>query len=104
MNRLRWTLLILVVIAAGSGVAYWFYTNYEKVKKEIDIGFHGEARSNHLLAAQRFFESYEIPVNNTEGVLQLPDEATTIILPTERLQIGAEEAKRYLAWLERTAT
>ncbi len=100
MKRIAWALIILAVIAAGSGLAYWFFTNYEKVKKDIDIGFNGEARRNHLLAAQRFFESYDVVVNSTEGVLQLPDTATTIILPTERLQVGVDESNRYLHWVE----
>lgn len=100
MNRTGWILLVLLVIAVSCGFGYWFFTHFEKVKKEVEIGFSGEAARNHLLAAQHFFEAYGISINSVEGIARLPEQKTTIILPTERLQLGVDESKKYLQWIE----
>jgi hypothetical protein len=105
VNQARTKVLIVVLLVLGSVLlggllAYWFFTTYEKVSEEVDIGFHGEARSNPLLAAQRFFETYQVPVNSHEGLVQLPPQDTTLIVPTQRLEMGPNEAGRYLHWIE----
>lgn len=100
MNWWRATLLGLAVILLGGVVAYWFFTNFEKVSDEINIGFQGEARSNPLLAAQRFFEHYKIPVSSHEGMAQLPPLDSVMIVPTQRLEMGPNEAGRYLRWVQ----
>lgn len=101
MTHWRIALLVGVVVVLGSLIGYWFYTNFEKVSEEVDVGFKGEARTNPYLAAQRFFETYDIEVTTVEGLAQELPEAITFIVPTGRYEMGPKEAQRYLDWVER---
>lgn len=104
MKRILFGVIALVIVGLGF-FAYrwynqWYDENYEKVTKDVFVGYHGEARTNSLLAAQRFFEAYHIPVSSHEGIAQIPPLDTTLIMPTQRLQMGENEAHRYLQWIE----
>lgn len=104
MNRVLIGVLVTITVIIGVALGYWYNQwyneNYEKVTKEFNVGFHGEARTNPLLAAQRFFEAYHITASSHEGIAQTPPVDTTLIIPTPRLQMGEVEAHRYLHWIE----
>lgn len=97
---LRQSLLaILVALLIAAGV-YWFQTHFEKVKKEIEVGYQGEARNNHLLAAQRYFQALGVQASSHEGLGELPSAAATMILPGARYEMGKSEAQSLLRWVE----
>jgi hypothetical protein len=98
--NLRSGLLIALVLAICGASGYWFYTNFEKVQKEIDVGFHGAARVNDLLAAQRYFESFGVTTRSVEGLTEFPPPSATLIIPSARYEMGADEAQRLRRWVE----
>ena len=69
---LRYGLILALLLAIGGAIGYWFNLNFEKESKEVEIGFLGEARYNPMLAAQRYFESFGLKANSTEGLTTLP--------------------------------
>lgn len=97
---MRQILLTLLIAAGCAAAAYWFYTHFEKVKKEIDIGYQGEARNNDLLAAQRFFQSFRLAASSHEGMVDLPPTQATLILPGARYEMGQGEAQRLRHWVQ----
>lgn len=97
----RQGLLAVLSMVLCAAFAYWFYSNFEREKKEIEIGFHGAARWNSLLAAQRYFEEFGLPAHSVEEFAALPPPFATLIIPSARYQMGAEEARRLQAWVER---
>ncbi len=97
---LRYGLILAFILALGSAFGYWFYSNFEKERKEKEIGFLGEARYNPLLAAQRYFQSFGVTTSSEEGLTILPPSRTTLIIPSARYEMGAGEAQRLRRWVE----
>ena len=96
----RQSLLTLLIMAAFAAAGYWFYTHFEKVKKEIEIGYQGEARSNELLAAQRYFQSFKLTASSHDGMVDLPPTNATLFLPGARYEMGQSEAQRLRRWVQ----
>ena len=98
--NLRQGLIIALLLAVCGAIGYWFYTNFEKERKEIEVGYHGAARVNSLLAAQRYFESFGVPTRSVESLTEFPPASSTLIIPTARYEMGAGEAQRLRRWVE----
>ncbi len=98
--NLRQGLIIAALLTMVGAIAYWFYTNFEKVQKEVDVGFHGAARINELLAAQRYFESFGVTARSVESLTEFPPAPATLIIPTPRYEMGVDEAQRLRRWVE----
>ena len=98
--NLRQGLIIALLLAVCGAIGYWFYTNFEKERKEIEVGYHGAARVNSLLAAQRYFESFGVPTRSVESLTEFPPVSATLIIPTARYEMGAGEAQRLRRWVE----
>lgn len=97
---LRHGLIIALLLAVCGAIGYWFYTHFEKEQKEIEVGYHGAARVNTLLAAQRYFESFGVTARSVEGLTEFPPATATLIIPTARYEMGAGEAQRLRRWVE----
>ncbi len=97
---LRQALFLLLVLVLGSAIGYWFYTNFETERKEIEIGFLGEARYNPTLAAQRYFQSFGLVARSEEGLTVLPSSNATLLIPSARYEMGGGEAARLKRWVE----
>lgn len=76
---LRHGLIIALLLAVCGAIGYWFYTHFEKEQKEIEVGYHGAARVNTLLAAQRYFESFGVTARSVEGLTEFPPASSTPI-------------------------
>ena len=97
---LRQGLFFALVLAVGGAIGYWFYTNFEKQRKQVEIGFLGTASYNPLLAAQRYFESFGVVAHSVEGLTTLPPTNGTLVIPSARYEMGGGEAQRLRRWVE----
>ncbi len=97
---LRQGLIIALLLALASAIGYWFYSNFERVSKETEVGFLGPARYNPLLAAQRYFESFGVKAHSLEGLTVMPPHRATLIIPSARYEMGGGEAQRLRRWVE----
>ena len=97
---LRYALILALILAVAGAGGYWFNHNFEKQRTEKDIGFQGEARDNDLLAAQRYFQSFNMAARSVEGLALLPPNTATLIIPGARYEMGAGEAQRLRNWVE----
>ena len=95
LNRL---IVVLLVILIGWG-GYWFYQNFALVDEKTDVGYQGEAHYNSLLAAQRFLNTKAIPTKGMSGLVGLPPLRGTLVMPTQRYDLGPKEANALLAWV-----
>jgi hypothetical protein len=57
-------ILLLILLLAGG---YWFAQNFERQSEEIRSGFSEAARRNPWLAAERFLQRLDIPVESLSG-------------------------------------
>ena len=96
---LRQGLIVALLLALASLIGHWFYSNFEKQREQKDIGFHGAARTNPLLAAQRYFESFGLKAHSVEGLTTLPPTQATLIIPSARYEMGVGEAQRLQRWV-----
>jgi len=97
---LRQGLIIALVLAVAGAIGYWFYANFEKERKDIDVGFLGAARYNPLLAAQRYIQSFGVTAHSEEGLTLLPPAKATLLIPSARYEMGGGEAERLRRWVE----
>ena len=73
-----WMMAVLSLLLAGCG-------KYEK--REREVGFKGEAKLNHLLAAERLATELGLNASSYAGAPSLPPAAgSTLVLPAETLQ------------------
>ena len=86
-------LLIAVVLAAG------FFTWFDRVPYQRYAGYHGEARTNSLLAAQRFLASMGVAAQSFASLQGLPPPGGTLILPTPRVSLSEARNRELLAWV-----
>ena len=87
MNTKRAFIILFILVLAGS-LAFLFFTLFEYRTKEIDVGYHGEARKNSYLAAQRFLEKNGSEVIYKTSFLrmsELPPPTDVLFIPTNRL-------------------
>lgn len=97
---LRQGLIFALLLAVAGAIGYWFYSNFEKESKEVDIGFLGEARYNPVLAAQRYIQSFGVTARSEEGLTVLPPSKATLLIPSARYEMGGGEAERLRRWVE----
>ncbi|MBI3562561.1 MAG: DUF4350 domain-containing protein [Gammaproteobacteria bacterium] len=100
MRPVRAALIAVGVVAVAVSIGYFFYSNFEKVSEEINTGCQEEARNNPLLAAQRFFEANGLSVSSHEGLTELAPTTATMIIPSDRIEMGLKDAERYLQWVQ----
>jgi len=101
MNRSR--LGYLLAGLALACVASWFFTNYDRVTVEAYVGYHGEARRNAYLAAERLFRLMGAPAHELRSVRELESlpGRGVLVLPARRVPLGPEQVDAELAWVER---
>ena len=102
MRRDYLLLALFVVIVAA--IALWFHSNFELREEQVDGGFQGKARTDNLLAAERFLKRTDTPVESVDSLLalqHLPPPSDTIVLPTPRRTVGPERSAELLDWVRR---
>lgn len=93
-------ILTLLVIAAGLAAGIWFFTHFERVAEEREVGYRGEARFNQMLAARRFLQSDGTAARTVQGIDELPPAQGTLIIPTNRYEMSTAQAQALLRWVE----
>ena len=102
MNRQAVIIAVIAIILAA-GVAWWFYETFEYRSEEKDIGFHGEARRNPYLAAERFLEKFGMEIKSLPTILDLktmPENRDVLFIPTDRYDLAPEKIDELLEWVK----
>lgn len=94
------SILLLLVLAA---IIYGLHDKFEKVTKEIDIGFTGEARTNPLFASRLFLKKMGIPAEPIDiyRLENLPGIKTIIVIDTYRSTLSSRRIDQLMAWVKR---
>lgn len=98
LKRIIIGVFLLVVL----GIAYMAHDKFERVTKELDLGFKGEARSNSLYASRLFLKAMGIPAEKVElyALDNLPAVDTVIIINTHRTTLSKTRIEKLLKWVE----
>lgn len=99
MKRAPLALLATIVLLIGGGV--WLYLSFERVTESEAVGYQGEARRNHLLAALRLVERMGMKTREVRGLADLDQLAPggTLILARHRAALLQPQAERLLSWV-----
>lgn len=101
-RRLLIAAIALVVVALLGGIAWSLRDSFEKVEVEEDVGYHGAARVNPLLAAEQLYTNLGAPARTLPGALvTLPPTDHAILLVSERRSISDEQMTALKDWVER---
>lgn len=96
------TWFISVVAIAIGGYLYWFYTNFDKVIVEKDIGATKEAKANPFFAAERFLESIGKTAASQKNYSILDEKLEpydTLIIESTRVGLTTEKRQRIKDWI-----
>ena len=97
LQRILIGLFVVLAVALGS---LWFVNNFELKETEEQIGFQGEAKTNHLLAARLFLKRMGIPAERKDTLTTLPTSNSVLIIDTERFTLSRQKIKALLDWVE----
>ncbi len=95
-------ILAIVTVLTGLGL-YWYFTNYERVEREVNSGYSGEALLNNYLAAIRFLDKTGHQVDYKSSLLSmgdLPPPTDVLVIPTRRFDIGPERVDSLIDWVK----
>jgi len=96
------TWFICIVVIVVGGYLYWFYTNFDKVIVEKDIGAIKEAKANPFFAAEKFLESVGKTAASQKNYSILDEKLEpydTLIIESTRVGLTAEKRQRIKDWL-----
>lgn len=94
------TSAILLVLAA---LGYWLVQHLEKREIKIPTGLHGEAKTNPLLAAERYLKRMGLSVErltDVDRILTAPAAQDVLIIASDRQTLGQERTRGLLEWVE----
>lgn len=94
-------LIAVFAILLSAAVVMWFLQTFELKEIEEHAGFHGEAKTNPLFAARLFLKRMGIPAERQDGLRELPDTDTVLLLDTQRYTLSAQKIDELLAWVDR---
>ncbi|HEY5930391.1 MAG TPA: DUF4350 domain-containing protein, partial [Burkholderiales bacterium] len=102
MSRTQGLIVLLLLIAVGSGTA-WFLNNFEEVTENVHTGYRGEARVNPWLAAQRLLVRMGAQATTMRSVPELRNLApsATLLLPARRNTLTSSLRQSLLDWVDR---
>ena len=90
---------ILALVAVGLIVG--FFSTHQRVEKEVETGYHGLARINQFLAAERTLDTMGVPTQTWYAMGEEPGHNATILVlteePTERERIH-ESLQDWIWW------
>lgn len=95
-DRIVYMMVIAAILAAG----IWFFTHFERVTEEREVGYRGEARFNQLLAARQFLQTDGTLARTVQRIDELPPVQGTLIIPTNRYEMSTAQAQALLRWVE----
>ena len=91
---------LMLVVCAQFGA--WFFDNYNRVSRDIYVGYHGEARYNELLAAQRFTEALGLEADSQAGLSPgdwMPPLDDTVVLADRHRTLSDDDIDLLLLWV-----
>ncbi|HYU34169.1 MAG TPA: DUF4350 domain-containing protein, partial [Thermoanaerobaculia bacterium] len=95
--------LLFVSIAGGILAALalaWFFTHFERVEEEVEVGYQGAARTNPFLAAERLFTRLGAPARTlAAGPATLPPADHALLLVSPARSLSAESFAKILDWV-----
>ena len=100
MSQRAVILLTLALLLAALG-GYWFFTHFERVEEDVEVGYQGAARANPFLAAERLFTRLGAPARTLATrprTLPPTDHALLLFSPTRSL--SAERFAELLTWVQ----
>ena len=102
MNRTGLIIIACFVVFIGS-LAWWFFSTHERVEKEVNTSFSGEAARNQYYAAELFLEKFNMEVESLSSILKMDEMPSTndvLFIPTKRYDIGADRAAELIEWVK----
>ncbi|HEC15105.1 MAG TPA: DUF4350 domain-containing protein [Sedimenticola sp.] len=96
-------LILVLALGLAGGFGWWFHNNFEYVSREVWLGLRGEARTNHLLAAEYFLRRMGVEARSLEGPQELdrpPPADAALLIDTERATLGERRSRALLDWVE----
>lgn len=102
---IRGPVIALFLLAAVAGLLVWlFLENFEKREREVYVGYRGEARTNDLLAAERFLEAMGLETTHLGSATRLDEvepSGNVAILGRRGASRATDGTARLLGWVER---
>ncbi|MGB0846992.1 MAG: DUF4350 domain-containing protein [Thiolinea sp.] len=95
-QNLLYAVFAVTLISAGTA---WFLQNFELEQVDEFTGYKGEARHNNLFAARLFLKRMGIPAERHDGLVNLPDTDTIILLNTERYSLSTAKTLELMEWV-----
>lgn len=100
ISPVTWVLSITLIVIGG--YLYWFYSNFDKVIVEKDIGAIKEAKANPFFAAEKFLESVGKKAESQKNYSILDEKLEpydTLIIESTRVGLSAEKRQRIRDWI-----
>ena len=94
------TITILLVLAA---LGYWLSQHLTKREVKIPTGLHGEAKTNPLLAAERYLKHMGLSaerLTDSNHMLSAPAVDDVLIITSDRQTLGQERTQGLLEWVQ----
>lgn len=99
MSRGTVSLVTAVVVLALLG-ALWFFTLFERVEQDVEVGYQGAARTNPFLAAERLFTRLGAPARTLAArPAGLPPADHALLLVSPARALPAERFAKILDWV-----
>jgi hypothetical protein len=87
--------LLVILCVAG------FFTLFEQVEEDVEVGYQGAARTNPFLAAERLFTRLGAPTRTlAAGPVTLPPADHALLLLSPARSLSAERFAKILAWVQ----
>ncbi|MCL2829488.1 MAG: DUF4350 domain-containing protein [Betaproteobacteria bacterium] len=92
-------ILLAILLLALAGLCFWLYSSLEFVEEKIEVGYHGEARQNPVLAAGRLYERYGARVKFVSLLREAPPPGATLFFASSRFWLTPEKNEMLLHWV-----
>ncbi|MEA3412643.1 MAG: DUF4350 domain-containing protein [Pseudomonadota bacterium] len=96
-------IVFALLVALAGGLTWLFFNTFERREEDVNVGYRGEARSNELLAAERFLGAMALEVDRlgSAGRLgeTLPAESV-VVMVRRRASDSPQGVARRLDWIE----
>ncbi len=96
------TWVIVIVSLIIGGYSYWFYTHFDKVIKEVDLGPTKEVKANPFFAAEKFLEKSNKVASSQRNFSVLDsgiENQDTLIIESTRVGLSENKRNTVKDWL-----
>ena len=102
-DRARKAAFLILIVAVVGGLSWFLARNLEWKQERVWVGYHGEARTNPFLAAQRLLTRLGRDTHGIEGlpVMKTLGSRDALILPLRQLRLTPGQVKEILDWVQK---